>query len=239
MIGHTVVRLDETSSTNDIAKELSSGLNADGMVVLSGRQTKGKGRLGRQWFSPPDTGIYLSIILKSPLQEHFSSILCPAVSLAVVRTIEYFSSLKPLIKWPNDIIVNSKKVGGILVEKNGDAFIVGIGVNLNTETQEFPEEIKDKATSLKVESGKHWDKEDFLKKLFISFEEILSQLRAEGGDKSLLDKVKDRSFTLGKTVKVTDGKRTFHGEACGFESDGSLLLKTADGKIVNIKSGET
>lgn len=238
MIGHTVVWLEETSSTNDAAKEIAGRSDADGMVVLAGRQTKGKGRLGRQWFSPPDTGLYLSVILKRSLPEPFCFLLCPAASLSVAETIEHFSDLKPLIKWPNDIIVNGKKTGGILLEKTGDIIIAGIGLNLNTELHEFPEEIKGKATSLKTESGRHWDKEEFLGKLFSSFEVILSQLR-DGCGETLLSKIKDRSFTLGKKVKVSDKSRVYHGEAVGFESDGSLLLRLADGKIVNIKSGET
>lgn len=238
MIGHTVIRIEETSSTNDLAREFSGRSDADGIVVLAGRQTKGKGRLGRLWFSPPDTGIYLSIILKRPILRSFSSLLCPAVSLAAVETIECLSDLKPLIKWPNDIILNGKKAGGALVEKNKDIFMVGIGINLNTEPHSFPEEIRHKATSLKAESGKHWDREEFLERFFLLFEGVLAEL-LDGCNGSLMNKVKGKSFTLGKTVKVADGKRFFLGEAQGFESDGSLLLEMADGKIVNIKSGET
>lgn len=238
MIGHTVVRLEETPSTNDFAKGIAGRPDADGIVVLAGRQTKGRGRLGRQWFSPPDAGIYMSIILKRPLHGKSPSLICPALSLALAETIEYFSDLKPLIKWPNDMILNGKKAAGILVEKTNDIFVAGIGINLNTELHEFPEEIKDKATSLKAESGMDWDREEFLKKLFLISDGVLSGL-SDGDHGELLKKVKDRSFTLGKTVKITDGARVFEGEALGFESDGSLLLKVADGKIINIRSGET
>lgn len=233
MIGHAIIRVEETASTNDLAREFAGRVDADGIVVLAGRQTNGKGRLGRSWFSPPDTGIYMSVIIKRRLNYPYPFLICPAVSLAVAETIEYFSDLEPRIKWPNDIVVNSKKIGGILVERNNDVLIAGIGINLNVDPCVFPDEIKDKATSLMAESGRNWDKEEFLKKLSLALEDVLSTEEEE-----ILDRLIARSFTLGKIVKVSDGKNVFQGKAEGFESDGSLLLRTADGKMINIKSGE-
>ncbi len=237
MIGHTVIRLEETSSTNDLARDFIENPDADGTVILADRQTKGKGRLGRSWYSPPGKGIYLSIILNRPLQGNMSYLLCPAVSLAIAQAVEKLSGLKVLIKWPNDLIVNGKKIGGVLVEKSRKAFIVGVGVNLNTDLDEFPEEIRGRTSSLKSESGKHYDKEEFMRELFVEFERIMALLPADGG-KEVLNNIKARSFTLGKNVRVVDGGAILNGEAIGFESDGSLLLKGAGGKIVNIKSGE-
>ncbi len=237
MIGHTVISVDEVSSTNDLARDLLERPDADGIAVLAGGQTKGRGRLGRAWFSPAGKGIYLSVILRRPLHGDITGLLCPAASLAVAKTIESLSGINVLIKWPNDLIINGKKVGGVLVERTGDSFIVGVGINLNTSPEEFPEEIRHKASSLYGESGAMFEKNIFCQDLFLNFERIFSSLTDETRD-NVLEEVKSRSFTLGKTVTVSDADRVFTGEAVGFESDGSLLLKDANGKIVNIKSGE-
>lgn len=237
MIGHTVLRYEEVSSTNDRAKELLERPDADGLAVLALRQTKGRGRLGRSWFSPDDKGLYLSIIIKRSFSGNTPMLLCPAASLAAALAVEKMSGPDVYIKWPNDLIVNGKKAGGILIEQIGGAYIAGIGINLNTDPSGFPEDIKGKATSLMAESGTIWDRNVFTREYFALFEQLLSKISGgAGGD--VLEKIKARSFTIGKIVDVRDGCRSFHGEAVGFEGDGSLLLKAPDGKILNIRSGE-
>jgi len=237
LIGHTVLRFEEVSSTNDRAKELLERPDADGLAVLALCQTKGRGRLGRSWFSPDSSGLYLSIILKRTFGGNAPMLLCPAASLAAALAVEKLSGPYVYIKWPNDLIVNGKKVGGILIEQIGGAYIAGIGINLNTDPSGFPEDIKGKATSLMAESGKIWDRDVFMKEYFALFDHLLSKLSGGAGGE-ILEMIKARSFTIGKIVDVSDGGRSFHGEAVGFEGDGSLLLNASDGKMINVKSGE-
>lgn len=237
MIGHTVIRLAEVGSTNEYAKALLDRPDSDGLAVLALAQTKGKGRMGRNWFSPPGTGLYLSVILKDHLKSPGRSLLCPAAALAAVIAIEKLSGLKASIKWPNDVMLADKKAGGILVEQSGGALIIGIGLNLNTEQADFPEDIRRTATSVLARSGKKCEQDAFLVEYFPVLEELIIMLERGRGDE-LLKKVEEHSDTLGREVDITASGGQFRGKAVGLESDGSLLLETANGKIINIKSGE-
>lgn len=234
LIGHKVITFDEVSSTNDLAKEFCNEVDSNGIVILANKQNKGRGRFERRWHSSDIGGVYLSIILAATLINFDPKLLPLIAAYAVSKTIEQISDIKTFIKWPNDVIVNNKKVSGVLVEKYKNFYIVGIGVNLNNRKENFPIDIKEKATSLFIEGGKVYNKEIFLKDFFSSFESVLESFNSL----DLIKEIKKKSYTLGKNVNIKVADKNIFGKVIDFANDGSLLIESTDGKIEYINSGE-
>ena len=159
--------LAETDSTNaEISRRLADHPPEQGLIVLADSQTDGKGRLGRTWHSAPGTGIYISTLIRPNLPPEQLPILTLMAGLATVKAVNEFTSNRAQLKWPNDLLLNGKKIAGILCEyypKNIPAVIIGIGINVN-QTQ-FPTEIKEIATSLKLETGEEINRTALIKQL--------------------------------------------------------------------------
>src|SRR5271170_6533657 len=158
VIGRDIQVFEQTTSTNDVIEKLARDGVKEGVVVFAESQTKGRGRLGRKWISPERKGLWFSILLRPDLRPQETTQLTVASATALRRAIQSETGLKPEIKWPNDILIHGKKVAGILTELNAELdkvryVILGIGVDVNLDTGEFPAELKKIATSLKIESG--------------------------------------------------------------------------------------
>lgn len=238
LIGKEIFHFDEIRSTNLACKDLISlGFAKDGMVVSAGSQTEGRGRFERRWESPKDDGIYFSILLKPGSNIKNIEFITSAFSLSVAKTIEEMSGLKPSLKWPNDIFINSKKVAGILAEKKGEFLIAGIGLNLNTSSDSLGDEISKFATSLKIETGRLFDKESFMWRLLENIEKnyvVLSEQKVP----ELLEEYKEISRTLGGNVKIKVEDGFVEGKALDIDASGALLVEGPDGKIFKITSGD-
>ena len=179
IIGKKIIHYKEIDSTNDEAKRLLRKGIEEGTVIIADRQTKGRGKPGSIWFSPLGVGVYLSVVLK-PFKNPKD--LAPTTLLgarSVVRTIEKIGGLRSEIKLPNDVMLNGKKVSGILVERRASGYlIIGIGVNVNNPIGSFPDEIRDSATSLKIESNKNYSVQEFIDKLLSEMDkEYLAYLK--------------------------------------------------------------
>lgn len=255
---------EETSSTNDRAKERARELLESAAAVckavgeemkmdfiselfISEIQTAGRGRQGRAWESPPETGIWMSLLFNpSVAPEHISGItLLAAMSIAKsVRQID--PTLETYIKWPNDIVVNKKKICGILTEAIMDGaspdrnfLICGIGINVNTEG--FPEDIRDKATSLRLESGFKWDREALANSVIRNLLEYTAKLEEsqnlafvkEEYDSMLISKDKEVILT-GDNIQFPEGKYISRG----IDETGALLVENSEGGIIAVSSGE-
>jgi BirA family biotin operon repressor/biotin-[acetyl-CoA-carboxylase] ligase len=158
IIGKKIIKYQEIDSTNDEARRLIAKGKGEGTVAVAGTQTKGKGKPGSRWFSPAEAGIYLSAIIRPFRNPKDLGLITQLGARAAVRAIKRAAGLEAEIKLPNDVLINSKKVGGILVERTGSGhLIIGIGVNLNNAVDSFPPEIKAAATSLKIETGETYD----------------------------------------------------------------------------------
>ena len=212
-----------------------------GTVVISEEQTGGKGRMGRSFYSPSNTGIYMSIILKPDLKITDSVLITTASSVAICKAIEKTTNIKPGIKWINDIILNNKKVCGILTEAATDFetgniqyAIVGIGINFSTNKDDFPEEIKDIATSL-FSDKKHMITRNNLCAEIIN--EILFLVKKLKNYDFIKD-YKKRSVILNKKITFTQNGVTSIGTALDINSDGSLLVKKVTGEIITLNTGE-
>ena len=231
----------ELDSTNLQAARLAEQGAEHGTLVLAEFHTQGKGRRGRNWFSPLGTSVYMSLLLKPELDPSKVSMLTLVQALAVSRGIEDTCGIAPQIKWPNDILVNEKKICGILtelrMEKNGiNSVIIGTGINLNQT--EFPSAIGDIASSLKKETGRTISREEVIGNIMIRFEYYYGCFLKTENLSLLREEYNARLINGGRKVKVLDPKGEFRGEALGINELGELLIKREDGKIIPIYAGE-
>jgi BirA family biotin operon repressor/biotin-[acetyl-CoA-carboxylase] ligase len=237
-LGHTVFHFTSCASTMQEARREAEAGAPDGALVLAGEQTAGRGRMGRSWVSPPGVNIYLTIILRPPLEQlRQLSVIAPlAVSLAVEETTGLF----PRLKWPNDVIIDGKKLSGILIEseivENKVLFaLVGVGINVNLDIAAH-QEIGGIATSLFTELGHTVARGEVLASFLNHFEPLYQALRR--GEVVSMD-WKQRLDTLGKPVRIQfPGGAVESGVVVDADSDGSLILRHDDGSYVRIESGE-
>ena len=235
-IGQRILYYPSLTSTNDVARQEAQRGAAEGTVVVADEQTAGRGRLKRAWLSPVGS-IALSVFLRPDVVQLPS--LMMLASLAVVRSLEAVTGLKAQIKWPNDVLINGRKVCGILIESDvrGDTVnyvIVGIGVNVNLRVADFPE-ISPIATSLSGELGREVSRLSVIRRLLVEMEKLYSGLSAGG---SLYEEWRSRLVTLGKRVRAATGDTVYEGIAESVDRDGSLRLRGPDGSLTRIVVGD-
>ena len=217
-------------STNTYAARLAREGASEGTAVIADSQSSGKGRLGRSWVSPPKVNLYLSVILRPPLPAAAAPQLSLLAGVAVADTITQVCGLTPQIKWPNDVLVGGKKVCGILAEMQTEAetlcaVVLGIGVNLNAPLTAFPEELRDKASSLLLAGGQPVDRSAFTASLLTQLEKAY-ELWLEGGFPALRPAWERHAASLiGKQVTVAAPEGTVTGTVLGLDTDGALLLR--------------
>ncbi|MBE3036377.1 MAG: biotin--[acetyl-CoA-carboxylase] ligase [Candidatus Atribacteria bacterium] len=242
-IGKEIYYFPELKSTNIMAKEKAlhraEGIN-EGTLIIAERQSAGKGRLGREWFSPAG-GIWLSIILYPQLPPSYISRITLMTAVAVVKAIKMCVQIEPQIKWPNDILINEKKVCGILTEMSAELdiinwVVVGIGINVNIDHREFPEDIQGNTISLKEVLGKEILRVKMVQIFLQEFEKYYESLKRREFS-SILKEWKLYSHTLGRKIRVDMGERIVTGEAVNINEEGALILKKEDGELVEIISG--
>lgn len=240
-LGKTLIFLETVGSTNDYAKTIALGGCSDKTVIISDEQTLGKGRLGRSWSSEKGAGIWMSIILKPDIEPAEAPKITQIAAAAMTMAIENVTQEEIKIKWPNDLLLNKKKVCGILTEMSAELgsinyVIVGIGVNVNQTS--FDEEIKDKATSIKQITGKETSRKDIV----ISFLENFEKLYDDFLDKSSLEKTieicKSHSILIGEEVKVITKASTRQVKVMDINDEGQLVIKNENGELENIFYGE-
>jgi BirA family biotin operon repressor/biotin-[acetyl-CoA-carboxylase] ligase len=241
-IGKTIHHFHTLDSTNSKAYQLALNGAEEGEVVISESQEKGKGRLGRQWFSPPFLNLYLSVILRPNILPHQASLITLLAAVAAADAIREFSGLLPLIKWPNDILLRDRKVAGLLNEIHSEMdrvhfVILGIGVNLNMDENMFSKEIRAVASSLKIEMGQTISRKGFLPFFLQELERWYSIFLKEGSA-VILKAWRDRAHIKGRRVKVTSFGETLVGTAIDVDSDGALILETGDGKRKRVVAGD-
>lgn len=242
IIGRDIRVFQETTSTNDIVEKLARDGVKEGVVVFAESQTRGRGRLGRKWISPARKGLWFSVLLRPDLRPQEATQLTVASATALRRAIESETGLQPEIKWPNDILIRGKKVAGILTELSAEVdrvkhIILGIGIDVNLDANEFPAELKKTATSLKIETGKTNSRAELavamLRELDFDYARI-------GGGKFLAvaNEWESRSATIGKSVTVHIGDRKIRGCAESLDDDGALLVRTEHGRLERVIGGD-
>jgi BirA family biotin operon repressor/biotin-[acetyl-CoA-carboxylase] ligase len=224
-----------------VALELGHAGEPEGAVVLAEEQTAGKGRAGRAWQSERAAGIYVSLLLRPRLAPVQAPLLTMMAGLSARSAIEAQTGLTTDLKWPNDLLVRGKKVGGILTEMHAEPsqvrfVIVGIGLNVNQE--KFPGELGTTASSLRIETGKQVSRLELLVWLLREFENDYNRFLREGpaGVTEKFEAVS--SYAHGKRVRVTNGTTSFAGTTAGLGPEGLLLVKRDDGLVVTVISGD-
>ena len=247
-IGRNVLYFDVVDSTNSRAKKLAAEGCEDGTVVVADRQTAGRGRIGRNWYSLQNKGIYLTIVLKPMIPPEKIQLLTLAASAAVVDAIRSVCQVETGIKWPNDIILDGKKVCGILTEMNCETdlvnfAVIGIGINFSQAPGDFPNELRDKAVSLMTylqdmgKQGNAPDRLDLIRSLLTELDKGYSLLKEDCGSK-IIEMWKQRSLTIGREVSIHHRDGQFNGTARDITLDGRLVVSCSDGAIREVLSGE-
>ncbi|OPX45613.1 bifunctional ligase/repressor BirA [Ruminiclostridium hungatei] len=241
-IGRELVHFADIDSTNNYAKKIGNDGCPHGTVVTAERQTLGRGRVGRLWQSDNSRGLWFSIVLRPDLEPEKVQIITLAASVAVVEGIIEVLDINCGIKWPNDIILGSCKLGGILTELSAEPghvnyVVVGIGLNINQDSGDFDQELQDKAASLKLFTGKTHSRAKILSGILKSFEKIYTMLLA-GETRQIIDKWNKYSVTVGKEVRIISREVEYIGTAQSVALDGKLVVKCKDGTLREVSSGE-
>ncbi|MCZ2259443.1 biotin--[acetyl-CoA-carboxylase] ligase [Sporosarcina sp. G11-34] len=240
--GQQIHYFETCESTQLIAHDEAQNDAPDGTVVISEEQTSGKGRMSRPWDSAVSKGIWMSVIVRPSLTPQQAPQMTLVAAVAVTRAIQDITGIHPNIKWPNDILINGKKVVGILTELLADpdrvkAIILGIGINVNQEAVNFPPELQTIATSLNIETGNQVDRAKLMAKT-LEYLQHYTELYEKDGFTPIKLLWESYSDTIGKRVRAVMLNETINGTAIGITSDGMLELKLNDGSIRGIYSAD-
>lgn len=241
-IGHSLYYYKEIGSTNDEAFRLGVAGAPEGTALIAESQRSGKGRMQRAWHSPAGVNIYTSIILRP----HFEPARAPQISIAagvaVAETIDQYCPGKVQLKWPNDVQIGGKKICGILAQMKMsvntiDFVVVGIGINVNLNHEEFPPDIQEIATSLAIETGNEISRLELIIRLYENMAKWYKEL-LRNGFSPIKEKWLSLSPMIGKPVSVMFQDETVSGKAIGIDEDGSLILLAAGNKEVKVSAGD-
>ncbi len=237
IIGKEVHYFEKISSTNLFAKELANKNVKDGTIIVSDVQTQGRGRKDRTWFSPKG-GLWFSVILYPDLPPQKSMMLTMAASISVFEGIKKTTGIVPIIKWPNDLLINKKKICGILTEIDAELdkinfAVIGIGINVNNTLYK---DLEKYATTLTKEHGKNVLRVNLLKCILKNFDEYYMKIQEERYNE-IREKWLSYSQIIGKNVRITDGTKSIQGVVKNMDEDGTLILEV-DGKTCRVLSGD-
>lgn len=234
---------ETVESTNTLALEMGQAGAATGTVLVAETQTKGRGRLGKAWCSPPGKGLYCTVLLRPEIAVHHLPRITLAAGLAAARAIDELSGQQSAIKWPNDVLIQGRKVAGILAEcalAGGEWPVValGVGINLGTKVEQFPEELRLTASSLLLASGRGIGQGLMLVTLLRWIEEMMARLeRADFA--GILDEWRKKDATVGQWLTwLTNDGRAVHGVSLGPDQEGLLMVRDRAGKDHHVLSGD-
>ncbi len=237
-MGKKIYYFDTVSSTMDVAWQLGIKGSSEGTIVLAETQTKGKGRLGRNWFSPKYKGIYLSLILRPKILPHQMPLLTLMNAVSICEAIREKTGLTCQIKWPNDILIHHKKLGGILTELNAETdlsrfVIIGVGLNVNNDKKTLTAG----ATSLREQKKEEISRLDLLQEILRKIEDNYLVFQKKGAG-PIIDKWREWSVSLGRRVKVVYQKQHIEGQALDIDVDGGLLIRNDAGLTQKVMAGD-
>ena len=228
-------------STNTRAKEMAAQGVPHGTVLIADSQTGGRGRMGRSFHSPAGCGIYLSMILRPDCPAKDLMHLTCATAVAAADGIQAATGLRPGIKWTNDLVVGKKKLGGILTELSLDGSgnveyaVIGIGINCNQNSEDFPEEIKQIATSLQLATDKPINRAAVIAQILVALQKMSETLQNSA---ATLDRYRADCITIGQEISLVRGDEVRHGKALDVDHEGALVVEFADGTRQAVQSGE-
>jgi len=241
VFGKRVYHLFRTDSTNRVAMELGYADEPEGAVVLAEEQTAGRGRAGRSWYSERGAGLYVTLLLRPKLSPAQAPLLTMLAGLSAHTAVLAQTGLAPELKWPNDLLLNGKKLGGVLTEMHAEPsavrfVVVGVGVNVNQEN--FPAELSSLATSLRKETGRLHSRLELLVKLLSQFETDYNRFLREGASYVVQRFELVSSFASGRRVRVDTGTETYLGTTDGLSPEGLLIVKKDGGASAAVIAGD-
>ena len=242
VIGRDIQVFEQTTSTNDVVEKLARDGVREGAVVFAESQTKGRGRLGRKWSSPTHKGLWFSVLLRPNLHPQEATQLTVISATALRRAIKTVAGLSADIKWPNDLLLGGKKVAGILTEMSAEVdrvrhIIIGIGLDVNQDADEFPPELNRIATSLKIEAREALSRAELATEILRELDADYARIGA-GKFPEVADEWEAACVTIGRNVTVHIGDRKFRGRAESLDDDGALLVRTEHGHLERITGGD-
>jgi BirA family biotin operon repressor/biotin-[acetyl-CoA-carboxylase] ligase len=242
IIGRKIFFYEIIDSTNAAAAAFAREAEEEGVVVIADSQSKGRGRLGRSWLSPPSVNIYMSILLKPEMTAKDATLITIMAAVGCTIALRKVTGLDITIKWPNDLMSSEKKLGGILTEtrvvrKRIEYAITGIGVNVNMDADALPDIMKGVATSIKMETGKFFSRTDIIREVVNEMDDWYNILR-EKRYSELLSQWKHLTSTLGRNVQVVLGKETLQGQAESINDEGMLVLRLPSGASRVVQYGD-
>jgi len=242
VIGREIQVFEETTSTNDVIARLARGGVKEGIVVFAEAQSNGRGRLGRQWISPARKGLWFSVLLRPNITPQAATQLTVASAVSLARAITVQTGIRPDIKWPNDILIRGKKVAGILTEMNAELdhvreVILGIGLDVNLEANEFPADLRKIATSIRIESGQLVDRAGLAVAILRELDRDYEHIK-RGEFDIVAEQWQEYCTTIGAQVSIRVGDRVIRGRAEALDADGALLLRGQHGHLERIIGGD-
>lgn len=241
-LGRHIYYEESIDSTQKIAHRLAYEGAPEGTIIIAEEQLAGKGRMARKWYSPKYTGVWMSMILRPNIPPPKAPQLTLIAAVAVVQAIQAMTSLTPQIKWPNDILINGKKVTGILTELLAEAdkinaIIIGIGINVNQQMEDYPEELRAIATSLFIETGEKLQRAQLIRTLLLKIEQLYN-LYLEKGFYPIKLLWESYAISIGKSITARTLSGSIHGKALGINEDGVLMIEDLSGKIHYVYSAD-
>ncbi len=243
IIGREIITLERTASAMDIAKEMLKEGVTEGTTIFVEKQTQGRGRTGREWFCKKGKGLLLTVVLRPVIQPKKSYLLMVFTAVAIVKTIRDMFNLPVEIDWPNDLVINKKKLGGIIVETQNHTgksrdYIVGIGINVNLKKYELPKHIDQPATSLTIEKETFIDRTNFARALLQNLDSWYLILKDERYE-HIVEKWQEFCVNIGRRVNVRNAKKEFAGIFLGISNSGELILLLDNGRKKKFKVEHT
>lgn len=240
-VGREVIVYDEIDSTNNDAKKQAENGATEGTLIISDMQSAGKGRRGRVWSSPKNSGIFMTLILRPDMQPVKASQLTLVAGMAVRSAIRQTCGVEALIKWPNDMVYDGKKICGILTEMSADPdminyVVIGIGINVNIEN--FPKEISNTATSLSLICGKKLDRNEIIAAFCNEFERYYNIFMKTKDMSGLVEEYNSVLVSMNKEIRVLDPREEYTGTSVGIDENGELKVLMKDGLVRQVMSGE-
>lgn len=241
-IGREILFFPVTASTNTTAGDLAAKGQREGTVIIADSQTQGRGRRGRQWISPAGKNLCLSVIVRPDMPARYGVILTLMSAVACVSAIQKVSSVPLSIKWPNDLMVADKKMGGILCEMKTEAdniayAVIGVGININVDDSDLPDDIRTTATSVRLETGRLQSRTLYALEIIKSLDYWYNIL-LKAGNMPIIDSWQRLSSTVGRRVTATSEEIKFTGVAEGVDTEGALILRLADNTVTKISAGD-
>lgn len=242
LIGREIHVFKETASTNDVVERLARDGAREGVVVFAEAQTRGRGRLGRRWHSPAGQGLYFSVLLRPKLRPSEATQLTVVAAAALVRAIEATTPVRPAIKWPNDLLVDGRKIAGVLTELSAEVdtikhLTLGIGLDVNQAAGDFPPELRSVATSLRAAAGHAISRPELATRILLELDADYARVR-RGQFDAVADEWEERCTTLGHQVAIRIGERVVRGRAEALDDDGALLVRTQHGRLERVIGGD-